>query len=187
MRRTPFEPGACYHVFGRGVDHQPIFFLAANWTFFLARLRRYATPDLAAVIAYCLMPNHYHLALRAHSTDLGSAVMAPLLNSYAKAVNHQERCSGPLFSGTYRARRVRDEERLVQLSAYIHLNPVQAGLVSTPEDWAFSSYRDYVGLRAGSLPDSGAVLERAGSRETYRQYVADYIGDRQQAGYLLLD
>jgi len=177
MRREPFVIGACYHLYGRGVDHQAIFFLPENWAFFLARLRERATPSAMAVVAYCLMPNHYHLAIRALCAEVGGVAIQPLLMSYTKAVNQQQGRSGPLLAGPYRARAVGGEDHLVQLTAYLHLNPVHAGLVSRPEDWAFSSYRDYIGLRGGTLAQPGEVLARAGSREAYRQYVETYRWD----------
>ena len=78
--------------------------------------------------------------------------MQPLTVSYAKSINKQEERSGHLFQGPFQVKLVDRDEYLKWLSRYIHLNPVVAGLVERPEEWAFSSYRDYVGLRNGTLP-----------------------------------
>jgi len=61
MRKVSFRAGSYYHLYNRGVNRQPIFLCQANWGFFLKRLREYCQPELIDVIAYCLMPNHYHL------------------------------------------------------------------------------------------------------------------------------
>jgi hypothetical protein len=60
---------------------------------------------------------------------------------------------------------------LLHLTRYIHLNPVAAGLVSKAEDWEFSSYRDYLGLRNGTLPKPNVVLDQFNSRQDYRTFV----------------
>ena len=80
------------------------------------------------------------------------------------------------------------DEYLLHLSRYIHLNPVTAGLVRRPEEWTFSSYRDYVGLRQGTLPMPDAVLAQFASWEAYREFVESYRDrDLEIIGHLLLD
>ena len=69
---------------------------------------------------------------------------------------------------------------LVHLSRYIHLNPVMAGLVERAEDWEFSSYREYIGLRAGTLPQSEIVLSQFPSRGAYRDFVEAYVPSEQE-------
>ncbi len=77
---------------------------------------------------------------------------------------------------------------MMHLSRYIHLNPVAAGLVARPEDWAFSSYRDYVGLRDGTLPVTDLVLSQFPSRQAYREFVESYCEQEDRIiEHLLLD
>jgi len=178
MRDLVFEPGCFYHIYNRGVDRQPIFITTANWGFFVRRMREHCQTSCADVVAYCLMPNHYHLVLQAHTTALGASVMQPLSISYTKAINKQEGRVGPLFQGPFCAKRIKDEDQLVQLSAYVHLNPVWAGLVTHPGDWVFSSYQDYAGLREGTLPKTEAVLCHFSSRTDYVQFVTEYAPNR---------
>ena len=149
-----------YHVYNRGVNFQDIFFNKENWGFFLRRLREYFTPDKAIIIAYCLMPNHYHLLVYLLTDNFGAEVMQPLMVSYSKAINKQEKRVGPLFQGPYKAKSVSNERYLMHLSRYIHLNPVEAGLVIKPEDWAFSSYQEYIGIRRGTLPHPEVIWEQ---------------------------
>jgi putative transposase len=173
-RKVEFRAAHCYHLYNRGVNRGPIFFCDENWGFFIRRLRRYFTPPHADVLAYCLMPNHYHLLVYAKTDDLGQRVMQPLSVSYTKAVNKQQRRVGPLFQGPFQATWVDRDAYLTHLSRYIHWNPVAAGLVERPADWAFSSYRDYVGLRAGTLPVTDLVLSQFPSRHAYQAFVEEH-------------
>ena len=137
------------------------------------------------MIAYCLMPNHFHLLIRP-SDDGFAEVMHAVGVSYGKAINRQEKRVGPLFQGRFKAVRVDTEEGLWHLSRYIHLNPVSAGLARRPEDWEMSSYREYVGLRPGTLPDPTPVLTGFSSRARYREFVECGV-DPSALGGLMLD
>ena len=187
-RKVEFHAGYCYHIYNRGVARQPIFFNDGNWRFFIERLREYFTPGLIDIIAYCLMPNHYHLLACLLCDDLSNRIMQPFTVSYTKAINAQQRRVGPLFQGRFKAKLVDKDEYLLHLSRYIHLNPVHAGLANRPEDWVFSSYRDYVGLRAGTLAKPGLVVGQFPSPQVYAQFVADYVdADRRVIRHLILD
>lgn len=78
-----------------------------------------------------------------------------------------------MFQGQFKSVLVDRDEYLLQLSAYIHRNPVKAGLVKHPQEWEFSSYRDYVGMRNGTLPKPDIVLSQVPSKEAYRVFVED--------------
>ena len=168
MRSTPLLPNQYYHLYNRGVDKQPIFFLPENWSFFLRRLRQYCLPSQATIIAYCLMPNHYHLLVHVNSVTFSQSIMHPFTVSYTKAINRQQNRVGPLFQGSFQARLIQSEQYLLGIASYIHLNPVHAGLVATPEAWEYSSYRDYIGLRNGTLPQPEIILGHFEDPEAYR-------------------
>jgi len=188
VRKIEFRAGYYYHLYNRGVDRQPIFFNDGNWRFFIKRLRRYFKPALIDIVAYCLMPNHYHLLVYLKCDGLGKQVMQPFTVSYTKSVNQQQGRVGPLFQGPFEGKLVDKDEYLLHLSRYIHLNPVFAGLVAHPADWAFSSYRDYVGLRQGTLPKPGIVLNQFPSRQAYAEFVDAYVeADRRLIRHLILD
>ena len=180
MRKLRFHAGQYYHLYNRGVNRQPIFFNDGNWAYFLERLRHYASPELIDIVAYCLMPNHYHLLVYLKIDALSAKIMQPFGISYTKAVNKQQRRDGPLFQGRFEAKLVDREGYLMGLSSYIHLNPVMAGLVERPEDWVFSSYRDYVGLREGTLPNPDVVLSQFASRRIYAEWVEAYIEENRK-------
>ena len=188
MRKIPFRSGHYYHIYNRGVNRQAIFFNDENWGYFMKRMRHYCTSELIEIIAYCLMPNHYHILAYLKDDSLSAKIMQPLSVSYTKAVNRQQGRVGPLFQGAFRAKLVDKTEYLLHLSRYLHLNPVLAGLVEDPAAWKFSSYRDYIGLRRGTLPQPNIVLSHFPSGEAYGEFVKGYsVTDRKLIEHLMLD
>jgi len=193
-RETKFYAGEYYHIYNRGNNRQNIFFERKNYLFFLRRVREYLLPSGIVVTAYCLMPTHYHLMVgikqtsEVWETSEVSTGMMRLSVSYTKAINKRYQRSGVLFQGPFQAVHVDRNEYLLHLSRYIHLNPVTAGLVERPEDWEFSSYRDYIGLRNGTLPEPEIVLSQFPTRSAYQEFVASYSkGDKERIAHLLLD
>ncbi len=156
-RSVEFRAGEHYHVYNRGIDQGPIFFEGENFVFFLRKWREYLH-QTADALAYCLMPNHYHFLVRLLTDELSDA-MQSFSQSYAKAINLRRKRTGPLFQGRFQAIHVDEDAYLRHLTRYIHLNPVAAGLVSYPEDWTWSSYREYVRYREGTLPNVQTVLQ----------------------------
>ena len=171
MRDQTIASGHFYHIYNRGVNRESIFFHEENWLFFLRRLRHYFDRDLATIQSYCLMPNHFHLLVHVTCDDFGRTVMHPFTVSYTKAINKQQNRVGSLFQGPFQARCVSRDADLIHLSRYIHMNPVQANLVSAPEMWEYSSYRDYIGLRTGTLPSTELILGQFPSRQAYVEFV----------------
>ena len=179
-RVVPLVPGLYYHVYNRGNNYQPIFFDQENQRFFLTQLRRYVADSCAEMIAYVLMPNHYHLLLRVAGENF-SRGMQKFSISYTKSINKRYGRVGALFQGAFKAVLVENNQHLLHLSRYIHLNPLHAGLVKRPQDWEFSSYREYIGLRYGTLPNPDIILsffasdDAAGCtpQQGYRQFVAE--------------
>ena len=191
-RTTPFQPDAYYHVYNRGHNRSAIFFKPENYVFFLKRLRQYIAGEQAQVIAYVLMPNHYHLLVKVQGSDFSHA-MQNFSISYAKAINKQEQRSGALFQGAFQAIRVDQDAYLLHLSRYIHLNPVRAGLAQKPQDWVYSSYPEFIGLRQGILPFPEIVLTQFASqpdqaRCLYQAFVEEpELDDMTSIAHLLFD
>jgi REP element-mobilizing transposase RayT len=178
-RATPLVAGAHYHVFNRGHNREAIFFEPDNYAYFLRQLRKYVVPDHAAVVAYALLPNHYHLLIQTKSSDLSKAMMT-LSVSYTKAVNERYGRTGGVFEGAFRAKLIDRDEYLTHLSRYIHLNPVRLGLVSQAEDWPYTSYPEYLGLRRGTLPQPDIVMSQFQDADHYRSFVESYRPDQRQ-------
>ena len=190
-RKVYFCPGDCYHFYNQGNNRERVFYEHENYLFFLQRLGVYLIPVLD-IVAYCLMPTHYHLLVKIRKTSETSAgvskAMMQLAVSYTKAINKQYDRVGVLFHGPFQAKYVDHDDYFLHLSRYIHLNPVMAGLVEQPEDWEFSSYHEYTGLRRGTIPTPEVVLSQFPSVETYREFVETYsTGERKIIEELLFE
>ena len=99
---------------------------------------------LVEIIAWCLMPTHIHLVLKQLKDNGISKFMSNILNSYSRYFNIKHNRKGPLWEGRFKKILVENDEQLLHLTRYIHLNPVTSCLVNRPEDWSASSYKDYV-------------------------------------------
>ena len=169
-RDLPFQPGHYYHLYNRGNDRNLIFFERENYLHFLRLIRRYLIDQALDVVAYCLMPNHYHLLVQCKTSALSGAMMR-LSVAYTKAMNRRYNRVGVVFQGQFQAIAVDSDEYLYHLTRYIHLNPVKAGLVAQPQDWEFSSYLDYAGLRSGTLPKLEVVRQQLTSDAAYQAFL----------------
>lgn len=150
-RKTAFVAGEHYHLYNRGNNFENIFIRREDYVRFLRLLRRHiVSKGTAEILAYCLMPNHYHLLVQLRRNDL-SASMQSMTVAYAKGINKKYGRVGRLFQAPFQAIHVERQDYLDLLLTYIHRNPVEAGLVEQPEAWEYSSYRDYLGLRRGTL------------------------------------
>ncbi|MEK6715311.1 MAG: transposase [Candidatus Omnitrophota bacterium] len=98
------------------------------------------------IIAYCIMPTHIHLIFKQLEDNGISRSVNNILNSYTRYFNTKHKRKGPLWESRFKSKLVENEEQLLHLSRYIHLNPVTAFLVDKPELWRYSSYREYLGI-----------------------------------------
>jgi putative transposase len=186
-RQVLFRTGGYYHIYNRGNNFQSIFFEHENYLYFLRQMRKYLVTDAVEIIAYCLMPNHYHLLVYLKTDDL-SNLMQPLVLSYTKAINKRYGRVGTLFQGRFKGIHVEHETYLLHLSRYIHLNPITAGLVKQVEKWEFSSYLEFIGLRNGTLPKPEVILSQFSTPAAYRQFVESYReNDKTIIAHLMLD
>lgn len=136
--------GAVYHVMARGVDGRDIFLDDYDRAIFLNALNRCAGDSGAVIMAYCLMGNHFHLAIKVGETPL-SFIIQRLLTGYSLTFNRRHKRTGHLFQARYKAIVCTDDRYLFALMSYIHLNPVRAGMVSRAQDWPWSSFSDKQG------------------------------------------
>jgi REP element-mobilizing transposase RayT len=130
----------------RGGEHRRIFRAGADFQKFLDLLGEVSEVFHLEVHAYCLMDNHYHLLVRTPEAGLGRA-MRHLNGVYTQYFNRRTGRDGPLFRGRYMAKLVGSDSYQLQASRYIHLNPVDAGIVDLPEHYDYSSYRAYLDSR----------------------------------------
>ncbi|MGQ0603776.1 MAG: REP-associated tyrosine transposase [Anaerolineales bacterium] len=173
-RNVTFVQGGHYHVFNRGANRQPIFREDENYLYLLRRIKSDADEWHVTLLAYCLMPNHYHFVVRQDSDRPISGFVQAVFNSYTKALNKRYGRSGTLFQGPYRAVAVASEEYLTHLCRYVHRNPLEAGLVSRLGDWPYSNFPEWIGERQGTLVDRQFAASRFPTAESYARFVLDY-------------
>jgi putative transposase len=137
-------PGAFYHVTSRGNEQKDIFKSQKDREKFLSYLESAVVRYGATIHAWCLMSNHYHLLMETPAGNL-SQIMRHINGAYTTYFNLKRKRAGHLFQGRYKAILVEADEYATELSRYIHLNPVKAGIVAKPDDYQWSSYRIYIG------------------------------------------
>ena len=134
--------GAVYHVMSRGNARQDVVLDDADREKRLDWLRRTVETYGWRLHAFALMRNHDHLFLETPEPNL-SAGMQYLNGSYTSYFNRRHRCCGHLFQGRFKAHLIEEDGYFLEVSRYIHLNPVRAEVVARPEQYAWSSYRGY--------------------------------------------
>jgi len=142
------------------------------------------------ILSYCLMPTHLHLVAQQCCENGLLGFMKDLLNSYSRYFNNKHKRKGPLWVGRFKSVLVKNDEQLLHLTRYVHLNPTTAHLVDRPEEWTYSSYREYIGRIEVSLRISNFSPILDVPRIDYRQFVESRIDVQRQLGilkYLLLD
>jgi REP-associated tyrosine transposase len=181
-RSEDFTSGQYYHLYNRGASRGRIFFTDGNYQYLTGLMRRLHSEYGVVIIAYCLMPNHYHLLIRQETEQPLSKFVNVLFNRYVQAVNMQQGRSGTLFEGRFRHKRVERWEYLIHLCRYIHRNPVKGRLVPRPEDWPFSNFMEWIGLRDNGLKDEAFIREHFSRAQDYIEFVSDQDGERLSSG-----
>jgi putative transposase len=181
-RDLRFEaPDVLYHVGSRGVEKRPIFDCASSdREHFLGLLTKVVRKLEWRVHAYCLMGNHFHLVLDTPHANL-SRGMQYLKGQYAQWFNAVVGREGALFERRFWRRIALSEAYVLELSRYVVLNPVRAGLVRSPDEWPWSSYQATVGLDGVPpfLTASGVLDLFGGGRLAcirYAQFVGEAVG-----------
>lgn len=197
-----FLPGNMYHIFNQGNNRQDIFYTDEEYLIFLRLIRKHIHSN-TAIIAWCLMPNHFHLLVYTNSNSCemmkqgGLEIerltngIRKLLSGYARIFNKKYNRVGSLFRQKTKAKNIAESDWVVKSNyslhdycttcfEYIHHNPVMAALVKHPKEWQYSSYCDYAGLRNGSLCSKELAVKYCGydSRQyptQLNQYQKDFI------------
>lgn len=125
---------------------------------------------LVEIMAYCLMPTHIHLVLKQSKGASISRFMSNVLNSYTRYFNNKNKRRGPLWKGRFKSVMVETDEQLLHLTRYLHLNPTTSRLIRSPEDWKYSSYREFTEeVKEDSLCMNSEYLNM--SSGDYREFV----------------
>ena len=189
MARKPrvHYPAALYHVIMRGNARQDIFFGDEDRLRFYLLLQEGTEKYGHRIHAFCLMSNHIHLAIQVGDVSL-SRIMQNLTFRYTKWINWRQNRSGHLFQGRFKAVLVDADSYLLELTRYIHLNPVRAKMVQSPENYPWSGHRAYLGRETIPWLTTDWVLsmfskKRALARSGYRDFIEQGKEDGYQKEY----
>lgn len=209
-RITPLIGGQIYHIYNRGVERRRIFENTRDYQRFFKTLTYYQltgpkpkfshfnqsnpfkpnfNKKIVEVIAYCLMPNHFHLLVKQLSENGISEFVSKLTNSYTKYYNIKYFRVGPLVQGQFKAVLMENDEQLVHLSRYIHLNPLVSNITKNLDHYQWSSYQEYINGHEG-ICNKDLILEHFTSPQSYKQFIldqADYTRQLELIKHQILD
>lgn len=174
--------GTVTHVIARGNERRPLWRDDADRERYLELLGEACGRHEARVLAYCLMPNHVHLALQTGPVPI-SRVVHDVHSRYAQYFNRRYDRSGHLFQGRFRGLVVDRDAYLLEVVRYIHRNPVKARLASRPEEFAWSSHRHYLGTAPPWLATGEALALLAGSRPKARRLFQEFVAGTANGRY----
>jgi len=141
-RKPRISPiGIAQHIITRGNNRQVCFTSEEDMAFYMSCLKDYAKKHDVEVHAWVLMTNHIHLLCTPNVEHAISKMMQDVGRLYVHYFNKTYRRSGTLWEGRFKSSLVQSEEYLLSVYRYIELNPVRAGMVNDPADYAFSSYQ----------------------------------------------
>jgi len=172
--RIKYE-GAVYHITARGNERKKIFFAKSDYAKFKEYLKEARDRYGYFLHCYVLMSNHYHLILETPNADI-SKIMHYINGSYTGYINRRKRRSGHLFQGRYKSILVDVDSYLLELSRYIHLNPVRAKIVKRPEDYPYSSYKSFISKKKEDIVHRDLILEMiSGSRRNPQKIYMEFV------------
>lgn len=191
-RKISFENEHIYHIYNRGVEKRKIFTSNRDYQRFIQsfiyytfaenklRFARFRPVDMftlnkkrVEVLAYCLMPNHFHMILREISDGGISNSIGQLSNSYTKYFNTKYKRVGPLFQGNFKAVWIENTEQLVHVSRYVHLNPYVANIVEKNINYRYSSLEEY--LNGKGFCNRNYIMELFETSNDYNNFVFDNL------------
>jgi putative transposase len=210
-RTTPLVNDQVYHIFNRGVAKMPLFSDKRDYTRFLATIYYYQfqgpkpqfsqlnrfkdfkfenNKKIVEILGYCLMSNHYHFLVKQLQDNGISEFINKISNSYTKFFNTKHNRVGPLLQGQFKAVRIGDDNQLVHVSRYIHLNPVSGFLTKDLNEYVWSSYLSYIGFHTDRIVSRELILSMFQTEQKYEQFVLDQVDYSQSlvlVKHLLID
>jgi len=145
--------GFIYHVFNRGNDKKTIFHKDSDYAAFIKLVRDAKNRHPVQMMAYCIMPNHFHFVVMPTNVQNLSKLMQWLMTSHVRRYHKFHNSSGHIWQGRYRSFIIQNDIHLLTVVRYVEGNPVRARLVSAAREWPWSSYRERVGIQEGRILD----------------------------------
>jgi len=199
--------GGIYHVYNRGINKQDIFLDKKDYAMFMFYLKLYLkkSEDIKDIdiqkrayllrknfyeridlVSFCLMPNHFHLIIKQRGEKDIADFMKCLMTNYSMYCNKRHNRVGTLFQGRYKAVLIKNDEYLLHLSRYIHLNPLAKGLSLGKYD--YSSYQSYLGLKNLKWLNTNLILDYFDNHnqhisidnDTYKSFVENLAYDSKK-------
>jgi REP element-mobilizing transposase RayT len=179
-----FVAGAAYHVYCRVARGERPFVDEAVAGTFVATVEAVKREHGLTILAWCLMPNHYHLVVRAGELPLWRT-MRLVQGRFARAFNRRRRVFGPFWQGRYKARLVEDPVYRMQAIAYVHLNPVAGRMAKDPGAYRWSGHRQLLGrVRAGLVDVDEALVVFGSSRQEALRTYRGVLGRGKEEGWM---
>ncbi len=151
VRQVQFSKGSFYHLYNHSAKGELLFRDSQDYDMCLTLFSKYISKDFYELGAYCLMPNHYHMLIRQLTTAPVTEPFFQIWQRYSRYYNKKYAQFGSIFCEKLQHVWINNELHLQALSAYIHLNPVKARLVTSPELWLYSDFLDWIGQRTSKL------------------------------------
>lgn len=191
-----FSENNFYHIFNRGVEKRKIFLDEEDYNMFLFYVFIYVAPlekvlakypllsfrlqsrNLSKemqLVSYCLMPNHYHLLIKQIKKDSISKFIKQLTNAYTLYFNQKYKRVGGLMQGRFKAVNIENDDLLLHISRYIHLNPIIANLTKEIRGYKWSSLIAYLDNINNPVLSKDLILSFFRSRHTYKDFILDQI------------
>lgn len=186
--------GQTYHIYNRGINRGRIFFEDRNYDFFLRRFKKYVFEHVD-LLAYCLMPNHFHMLVRINEFEVQEDIFLSVVEkvfknffiSYAKAINAAYGRTGALLQYKFKRKEVNDEEYFSWLVFYIHSNPVKSGFTHSLDQYQYTSYVEIL-QNDNSLVKSNDILNWFGGLDAFEDFHRRNLeSDRDGAEKFTLD
>jgi len=186
-----------YHLYNRGGNRQDIFLEPEDYSYFLSLFKRLLTAGASfdssgrqfpnyneevELVAFCLMPNHFHLLCYLKDTEGIVHLMRSMMTAYTMYFNKKYKHSGKLYEGTFLAARIDTDTYLWHVSRYIHLNPMDAMI--DYENYNYSSILYFKGDKHAKWLHEDRLIETQKDRDEYIKFVADFKTVRQEMKYL---
>jgi len=169
-----YQAHSYYHIYNRGAHRSKIFFENENYHYLVSLFQKYAQESKVRLAAYCLMPNHYHIVAKQDSLGSITAFLKKTFSAYTQAINKRFGLSGTLFQGQAKIKEITSDEYCLQVIRYIHLNPVTAKIVTSPDKWEYSNYLDWIDRKKTGLMDKELRNAYFPDSQDYKRFVEEF-------------